>query len=140
MLLKDNNLPFKISKHCMFTFNYHDTIYISGAHREDLKVQPLYEINYNKHKQHQMLPLKRLPDIPYPVLSPSMLFADNKVYIIGGYEIKSNVYKEITNRCFCLNLKTKLWYVSELTILGRNWQTSRLVFTAGRPCTVMCRS
>lgn len=51
-LLKENNAPFKISKHCMFTFNYYDTIYLVGAVREDLKSQKFYEIVYNKHKQN----------------------------------------------------------------------------------------
>lgn len=36
-LVKPNNTPFKLSKHCMFTFNNTDTIYISGAVKEDLR-------------------------------------------------------------------------------------------------------
>lgn len=36
-LLKPNQTNFKISKHCMFTFNFVDIIYISGAIKEDMK-------------------------------------------------------------------------------------------------------
>lgn len=36
-LLKANNTPYKLSKHCMFTFNHVDTLYIAGANKDDLK-------------------------------------------------------------------------------------------------------
>ncbi|CAD8174150.1 unnamed protein product [Paramecium pentaurelia] len=108
-ILKPNQTNFKISKHCMFTFNFIDIIYISGAIKEDMKTQHLYECAYNKHKDTQTVTLKRLPDIPAPILSPSLLYAEGKIYVIGGYELGDNLNKQITDKVFVYTIKTKQW-------------------------------
>lgn len=51
--------------------------------------------------------MKRLPDIPAPILSPSLLYAEGKIYVIGGYELEENSHKKITEKCFVYTIKTK---------------------------------
>lgn len=81
----------------MFTFNFVDVIYISGAIKEDMKTQHFYECAFNKHKDTQTITLKRLPDIPAPVLSPTLLYSEGRIFCIGGYELGENLNKQITN-------------------------------------------
>lgn len=35
--------------------------------------------------------MKRLQDIPFSVISPTLVYGDNVIYSIGGYEVTPNL-------------------------------------------------
>ena len=54
---------------------------------------------------------KKLQDIPFGVLRPTLIYGGGGVYSIGGYELNSNLSKFISDKMFFFDYKFKAWYL-----------------------------
>lgn len=94
----------------MFCFNASkNTIFISGAEKEDLEKQTFYSVNFGKYKSGEELIATKLLEIPAPILSPTMLYSHGFVYFFGGYKLNRNGSKSVSNKCFQYSLSKKLF-------------------------------
>lgn len=54
--------------------------------------------------------LQKLPNIPFNILSPTILFANGKVYSFGGYAVHKDGSKKISAQVFCFSIGKARWY------------------------------
>ncbi|EGR29407.1 kelch motif family protein, putative [Ichthyophthirius multifiliis] len=107
-VIQQNHIPYKFSKYNMFAFDGETTMYISGAQKEEFKYQTFYSLEFTYVNQSTSR-LRKLKDIPFACLSPTLLWLNGWVYCIGGYEIQFDGSKHINKKAFRYSIKENDW-------------------------------